>query len=101
MMNQCQELQQQFDDYLTGRISDFVKHRIDSHLRVCTACAQEMQEYREVVDMLCQTAEKIEIEPSLNLALSLNRLVTQQSGSQDKPLDTLASLFGRLRKTNS
>src|SRR6185503_972839 len=73
-MSECQNLQQQLDEYLSDRISDFEKRRIDSHLRHCSDCAAEVKDYREAIDELRSAAREVQIEPSLSLQYSLNRL---------------------------
>jgi hypothetical protein len=78
-MSECQNLQQQLDEYLSDRISDFEKRRIDNHLRHCPNCAAEVKDYREAIDELRSAAREVEIEPSLSLQYSLNRLASEGS----------------------
>lgn len=81
-MNECQNLQQQLDDYLCDRLSDFAKHRIDNHLRQCLDCAKDVQSYQLAINELRSLSQSVKIEPSLALQYSLQRLA--QDNSQEK-----------------
>src|SRR5438552_13996956 len=84
-MNECQNLQQQLDEYLSDRLSDFAKRRIDNHLRQCATCAEEISQYREAIDELRSISHGIEIEPSLPLQYRVDRLAEMQTRSE--PID--------------
>ena len=77
-MSECQNLQQQLDEYLSDRMSDFERRRIDNHLRHCPDCAAEVKDYREAIDELRSAAREAEIEPSLSLQYSINRLASEE-----------------------
>lgn len=81
-MNECQNLQQQLDEYLSNHLSDFAKHRIDNHLRQCSICAKEVNGYKMVIGELRSLAKSVNIEPSLSLEYSLKR-ITQPNPTQE------------------
>lgn len=74
-MNECQNLQQQLDDYLSDRLSDFARRRIDNHLRHCPECADEVDCFRGFIKELRSAADSVAIEPSLTLQCNINRMV--------------------------
>lgn len=82
-MNECQNLQQQLDDYLCERLSDFAKRRIDNHLRQCPICAKEVNSYQIVISEFRSLSQKNSIEPSLALQYSLKRLVEPSSSNPE------------------
>jgi anti-sigma factor RsiW len=45
----CQELIDFIAAYLDGELSDEEKHRFDDHLRVCRACVDYLDSYRETM----------------------------------------------------
>lgn len=74
-MNECQNLEFQLDDYLSERLSDFAKRRIDNHLRQCSPCAKEVESYQIVISEFRSLSQATEIKPSLALEYSLKRMV--------------------------
>lgn len=74
-MNECQNLEFQLDDYLSERLSDFAKRRIDNHLRQCSPCAIEVESYQMVIGEFRSLSQATEIKPSLALEYSLKRMV--------------------------
>jgi anti-sigma factor RsiW len=81
-MNECQNLQQQLDDYLSDRLSDFARRRIDNHLRGCPECADEVDCYRGFIKDLRSAADAVNIEPSLTLQCNINRMVATPSRAE-------------------
>src|ERR1043166_2066072 len=81
-MKECQNLKEQLDEYLSDRMSDFARRRIDNHLRHCEACAREVAEYQDVIGELRAASGEVAIEPSLKLQMSLERLVNQSEQPQ-------------------
>jgi predicted anti-sigma-YlaC factor YlaD len=73
-MSECQNLQQQLDDYLSDKVTDFARRRIESHLRQCPPCAEEVNDYREAIEELRAAAREVAVEPSLSLQYSIERL---------------------------
>ena len=82
-MNECQNLEQQLDDYLCNRLSDFAKRRIDNHLRQCSPCAKEVNSYQIVINEFRSLSQATKIEPSLALQYSLERLAEPTSTSTE------------------
>ena len=82
-MNECQNLEQQLDDYLCNRLSDFAKRRIDNHLRQCPPCAKEVNSYQIVINEFRSLSQATKIEPSLALQYSLERLAEPPSTSTE------------------
>jgi len=81
-MNECQNLEQQLDDYLCDRLSDFAKRRIDNHLRQCSPCAKEVNSYQLVIGEFRSLSLATKIEPSLALQYSLERLAQPASAPE-------------------
>jgi predicted anti-sigma-YlaC factor YlaD len=81
-MSECQKLQQELDDYLSDRMSDFDRRRIESHLRQCPPCAGEVNDYREAIEELRSAAQEVAIEPTLSLQFSINRLPSERIESK-------------------
>lgn len=75
-MSECQNLQQQIDEYLSNRLSDFARGRIDNHLRQCANCTTEVGDYRMIISQLRSAAQQAKIEPSLALQFRLERLAS-------------------------
>src|SRR5262249_20627698 len=98
-MNECLKLQQQLDDYLSDRISDFAKRRIEAHLRRCSECASEVEDYRETIEQLRSASRKIAIEPSYKLQYGLDRIATGKASAESADRQQHLS-FGRLLKTS-
>lgn len=73
-MNECENLQEQIDDYLGGRLSAFAAGRVESHLRQCLECTREVADYRAIIEELRAAARETAIEPSLPLQYSLDRI---------------------------
>jgi anti-sigma factor RsiW len=88
-MNECQNLQQQLDDYLSDRLSDFAHKRIDGHLRQCAECSEEVKEYREVIGELRNVYDDIKIEPSLSLQCKLE----QMTNSNRQPVSAIDAVM--------
>ncbi len=91
-INECQNLQQQLDDYLCDRLSDFAKHRIDNHLRQCLDCAKDVEGYKIVINELRSLSQSTKIEPSLALQYSLQRLA-QPSFQEKLPHSYVVLIF--------
>jgi anti-sigma factor RsiW len=75
-MNECQNVQQQMDEYLSDRLADFARRRIESHLRQCPECAEDIECFRDAIDELRAVSSSMRVEPSLSLQYSLNRMAT-------------------------
>lgn len=83
-MNECQNLQQQLDDYLCDKLSDFAKGRIDSHLRQCRECAGDLRAYQMVIGEIRTVSNNLAIEPSFALHYEINRMASEHSQAETR-----------------
>jgi anti-sigma factor RsiW len=84
-MNECQNIQQQLDEYLSGRLDDFASRRIEGHLRHCAECAEDAACFRDVIGELRAASEALRVEPSLALQYRLERLSTTTPAHEPLP----------------
>ncbi|MCL2153891.1 MAG: zf-HC2 domain-containing protein [Oscillospiraceae bacterium] len=47
-MNSCVEFSELISAYTDGELSDFDRHRVDDHLKVCESCSALIELYREI-----------------------------------------------------
>ncbi|HNT33418.1 MAG TPA: anti-sigma factor, partial [bacterium] len=56
--DKCTEYRELFGQYLYGELPEDERERVESHLRTCPPCQQEIQEYQRVLDLLDNEARQ-------------------------------------------
>jgi predicted anti-sigma-YlaC factor YlaD len=79
----CEKIQDKFIDYLDKNLSEQEMKSIENHLKECEDCSQESQHVKELFTAFSE--EKME-QPSINLKLNFEQLLTNEKASLETPV---------------
>jgi len=60
---QCEEVREQFADYVNDSLQEQFRRELAGHLRACSACRKELDEAEGKVEILLKQNGKLQPEP--------------------------------------